>query len=637
MHAEIGRNETGGAVDVSLRELVQEGGLDVTCRTSLQERPPPGKRTALYLQDDCLQHRFIRSKDNSGVVERPERLHAVKVGLSAAIAHAGEFSAKYPAPSKKDAEGSTTGKTLSAETDKLTAALERMKIGQAQEQQLWPSSVIFYRTAAKVNLLDHPAVKYVHGDVDGDVYLENLIAWARDSQDNITKKGLEIPDGMPPLDLYLCPTSIDAIQGAIGAVCEAVDNVLTSDTHSSSEGSGKGCERVFVAVRPPGHHCGEDTPGGFCFVNNVVIGAAHAHLKHNIKRVVVLDIDLHHGNGTQSLVWQINEETHLKSLETEGSQIDSPHTQDGFQIYYGSLHDILSYPCEDGKPHMVQAASTSIHGMHGQHVENIHLQQYDSNEHFWDVLYPKYLNLIHRARDFLDRTGGSGDDVLIFMSCGFDACEHEYPSMSRHGRRVPVSFYHRFTRDTCSLADQYARGRLISVLEGGYSDKALISGAMAHVCGLMELEGGERDWVDEEWWNTENISKLEKFTKTRKGLRPSLPSTPADWLSRTVEILATLDPKPTSSSASSRGSRVPSTVRTLRERKKDPRDREGVAASGHVDTSPSVVPGSIGRCSPAPESGTEQDSSSQRAASVTSASSGKKLPRVILHVRPPAT
>lgn len=217
MHAEIGRNETGGAVDVSLRELVQEGGLDVTCRTSLQERPPPGKRTALYLQDDCLQHRFIRSKDNSGVVERPERLHAVKVGLSAAIAHAGEFSAKYTAPSKKDAEGSTTGKTLSAETDKLTAALERMKIGQAQEQQLWPSSVIFYRTAAKVNLLDHPAVKYVHGDVDGDVYLENLIAWARDSQDNITKKGLEIPDGMLPLDLYLCPTSIDAIQGAIGA------------------------------------------------------------------------------------------------------------------------------------------------------------------------------------------------------------------------------------------------------------------------------------------------------------------------------------------------------------------------------------------------------------------------------------
>lgn len=217
MHAETGRHENGGAVDVSLRELVPEGGLGVTCRASLQDRPRSGKRAALYLQDDCLQHRFIRSKDNSGVVERPERLRAVKVGLSAAIAHAGGSSANYPAPSMNDAEGSTTGEALSTETDKLAASLERMKIGQAQDQQLWPTSVIFHRSAAKVNLLDHPAVKYVHGDVDGDVYLENLIAWARNSQENITKKGLEIPDGMPPLDLYLCPTSIDAIQGAIGA------------------------------------------------------------------------------------------------------------------------------------------------------------------------------------------------------------------------------------------------------------------------------------------------------------------------------------------------------------------------------------------------------------------------------------
>ncbi|KAI6123421.1 arginase deacetylase [Pisolithus croceorrhizus] len=636
MHTGIGRHEQGGAVDVSSRELVPEGGLDITPRASLPESPRSGKRTALYLQDDCLQHRFIRSKDTSGIVERPERLRAVKVGLSAAIAHAGELSAKYIALGKNDAEGGTTGKIPSTEADTLAVALGRMKIGQAQDQQLWPASVTFCRTAAKVDLLGHPAVKYVHGDVDGEVYLENLTAWARDSQDNIAKKGLEIPDGIPPLDLYLCPTSIDAIQGAIGAVCEAVDNVLTSDTHSPSEGGGRGCERAFVAVRPPGHHCGEDTPGGFCFVNNVVIGAAHAHLKHSIKRVVVLDIDLHHGNGTQSLVWQINEETYLKSLESEGSRINSPPTQDGLQIYYGSLHDILSYPCEDGKPHMVQAASTSIHGAHGQHVENIHLQQYDSSEHFWSVLYPKYLNLIHRARDFLDRTGGPGDDVLVFISCGFDACEHEYPSMSRHGRRVPASFYHRFTRDTCSLADQYARGRLVSVLEGGYSDKALISGAMAHVCGLVELEGEERDWVDEEWWNTENISKLEKVIKTRKGFRPSLPSPPEDWLSRTVEILAILDPKPTPSSASSRGSRVPSTARTLRERKKDPRDGGSTAASGRVDT-PSVIEGSSGGCSPAPESGTEQDSSTQPAASVTSASGRKKLPRVILHVRPPAT
>lgn len=73
----------------------------------------------------------------------------------------------------------------------------------------------------------------------------------------------------------VCPTSIDAIQGAIGAVCEAIDTVLATGTYSSSDGPSDHCERAFVAIRPPGHHCGEDTPGGFCFVNNVVIGTAH--------------------------------------------------------------------------------------------------------------------------------------------------------------------------------------------------------------------------------------------------------------------------------------------------------------------------------------------------------------------------
>jgi histone deacetylase HOS3 len=63
----------------------------------------------------------------------------------------------------------------------------------------------------------------------------------------------------------VCPESIDAIQGAVGTVCEAVDTIL-------EPGSGT---RAFVAIRPPGHHCGEDKPAGFCFVNNVLIGVAH--------------------------------------------------------------------------------------------------------------------------------------------------------------------------------------------------------------------------------------------------------------------------------------------------------------------------------------------------------------------------
>jgi histone deacetylase HOS3 len=122
--------------------------------------------------------------------------------------------------------------------------------------------------------------------VEGDVYLENLKAWARDSHDKILKGGSEIPEGLSQGDLYrkfflqstslnddsisptVCPTSMDAIQGAIGTVCEAVDTVMNTTQEQR-------CKRAFVSVRPPGHHCGEDTPAGFCFVNNVAIAAAH--------------------------------------------------------------------------------------------------------------------------------------------------------------------------------------------------------------------------------------------------------------------------------------------------------------------------------------------------------------------------
>ncbi len=70
----------------------------------------------------------------------------------------------------------------------------------------------------------------------------------------------------------VCPESIVAIQGALGTVCEAVDTVVASSLKKDER---SGITRAFVAIRPPGHHCGEDTPEGFCFVNNVAVAAAH--------------------------------------------------------------------------------------------------------------------------------------------------------------------------------------------------------------------------------------------------------------------------------------------------------------------------------------------------------------------------
>lgn len=79
--------------------------------------------------------------------------------------------------------------------------------------------------------------------------------------------------------------------------------------------------------------------------------------------------------------------------------------------------------------------------------------------------------------------------------------------MSRHNRNVPTSFFDRLTRDARKFADQYARGRLVSVLEGGYSDRALTSGAMAHLVGLL---ASDETKVDESWWNLQNLLEVQR-------------------------------------------------------------------------------------------------------------------------------
>ena len=71
---------------------------------------------------------------------------------------------------------------------------------------------------------------------------------------------------------------------------------------------------------------------------------------------------------------------------------------------------------QDGKLDLVQAASVSIHGPHGQYIENVHLDPYTTEEHFWETLYEgRYKNILHKAREFIGHTGGERDDVLVFI------------------------------------------------------------------------------------------------------------------------------------------------------------------------------------------------------------------------------
>ncbi|KAF7422943.1 hypothetical protein PC9H_011107 [Pleurotus ostreatus] len=572
--------------------------------------PSPEQRPTVFLQNACYEHQYIRSKDSSLIVERPERLRAVNLGLAAAIARLGDYSDAPVAPGKPD----------DSDASDLADALSRIDINRSSTRD---EPVNTIRSSASVQLMNNPALKFIHGDIDGDKYLENLTLWIKESRTKIANDQSEIPDGLSQGDLYLCPGTLDAIQGALGTVCEAVDTVV--NTKDSAP-------RAFVAIRPPGHHCGEDTPSGFCFVNNVAVAAAHAHLNHGVNRVVIFDIDLHHGNGTQSIAWQINEETYRKTIEAEAGASAKP----GPQIYYGSIHDILSYPCEDGKPELVQAASVSIHGNHGQYIENIHLEEYTSEDHFWNDLYPnRYKRLFSKAKQFLDSTGGPGDDVMVFISCGFDACEHEYSSMSRHNRKVPTSFYYQFARDAIEFSDRYARGRLVSVLEGGYSDRALTSGTLALLCGLV----GGTTTIDQSWWKTEHLEELEKAAKKKRGGRQSLSTAPQDpWLARTMSVFSALEaegPRPSKKA----GVPVPISSRTLRERKTGPASNVKAATpTASKPTSPAAK--SIAIQKPRPQSRGEGDASSLSSLSSQSsdAESGvppaRKLPKVILRLGP---
>lgn len=145
---------------------------------------------AIFLQDACLQHNYIRSKDKSSIVERPERLRAINIGISGALARLESVVAEEP--NKREADG---------EINELTDVLGKMRLG-TPAGDVGTSIVEIVKSQAEIDLLNHEAVKFIHGDIEGDVYLENLKTWAKNSWDEIAEGGSEIPLDLPQGDLY---------------------------------------------------------------------------------------------------------------------------------------------------------------------------------------------------------------------------------------------------------------------------------------------------------------------------------------------------------------------------------------------------------------------------------------------------
>ena len=460
----------------------------------------------VILHDACYGHRWSRLKTSKGqlslIVERPERIHASVLGASTAYVRLGghhEGAKHAPHPNRNPDEQPPfkirrTGRTMDITSPYVTAV----------HGTEW---------MAELQGMCHAAP-------------ERLAAGAKEVSRDPEKTQLH------PGDLYLAPGSLDAFQGALGGVADAVDAVFTPGSSTS---------KAFVAVRPPGHHCSADHPSGFCWLNNVHVGIEYAAQCYGLTHAAIFDFDLHHGDGSQAIAWERN------SKNNEKRQNAKPNSKLKLSpdIGYYSLHDINSYPCEYGDDAKVQAASLCVENAHSQSIWNVHLQPWKTEDEFWTLYEDRYRILLDKAKLFLkyhtDRVRTEGKvrpNAAIFISAGFDASEWEGEGMQRHKVNVPTEFYARFTQDIVELAKEVegCGGRVISVLEGGYSDRALCSGVLSHLSGLCatpitaktngfdslmslsnKMNGLSMSGLginsalqyDKSWWSSANLTALE--------------------------------------------------------------------------------------------------------------------------------
>ncbi|UKZ82528.1 hypothetical protein TrVFT333_010317 [Trichoderma virens FT-333] len=459
--------------------------------------------TVVVLNDAVYGHRFSRPRTPKSalntIVERPERIKASVLGVSAAYVRLGE----------RHSDG----------------ALPILPKGNVHMLPSIPFRI--HKTDRRLSLLS-PAVTNVHGTKG----MEEFKAMCESAEAVLARGGKELqrPAGSTTQeklhegDLYLCGESLDAIEGALGAVCEGVDAVFSA-----------GPRRAFVAVRPPGHHCSANLPSGFCWVNNVHVGIMHGILNHELTHAAIIDFDLHHGDGSQAIAWAHNS----RSKAATKSHAAWKRTSIG----YFSLHDINSYPCENGDDDKIRNASICIENAHGQNVWNTHLQPWKTIEDFWDLYETKYTILLDKARSYLKaqaeklQDAGAKPRAVIFLSAGFDASEWEGAGMQRHKVNVPTEFYARLTQDIVQLAAEeglFVDGRIVSVLEGGYNDRALTSGILSHLSGLVGKQNVPRQGrlsftqsayneddeypahslssinpYDPSWWSADQLEKLE--------------------------------------------------------------------------------------------------------------------------------
>ena len=236
------------------------------------------------------------------------------------------------------------------------------------------------------------------------------------------EKGLSFLDG----DTIVSPGSKDATSDAVGSIITAIDGVQNKDF-----------KNAFCAVRPPGHHAEKNKAMGFCIYNNVAVGANYLIDKYKLKKVAIIDFDVHHGNGTQDIFY------------------------DNEKVLYISTHQYPYYP---------GSGTNDEKGKHNN-ILNIPLPAGTTSE--------EYLN----AYEFVLKKIKEFKPEFILLSAGFDA--HKDDPLAQ--LQLESKDFYNITKRTLELSKQYCDGKVVSILEGGYDLLALQESTEMHVKALLEF------------------------------------------------------------------------------------------------------------------------------------------------------
>jgi acetoin utilization deacetylase AcuC-like enzyme len=244
-------------------------------------------------------------------------------------------------------------------------------------------------------------------------------------------------------DTATSPETYEIAKLAAGGVCNAVDAVV----------SGK-VDNAFAFIRPPGHHAERDAAAGFCIFNNAAIGAMHAILKHGMQKVLIVDWDLHHGNGTQHIFY------------------DDP------RVLYFSTHQYPYYPGTGGINEVGRGKGEG-------YTVNVPLHSGAGDDAFVKIF-----------RQILGPVAMEFNPELIILSAGFDI----YMQDPLGGMRVTPEGFAALVRILLNIADVCCQGRLVAVLEGGYN----VQGLTKSVKIVLE------EMLDETHFSEEKLCALEQ-------------------------------------------------------------------------------------------------------------------------------